>query len=319
MPTCSGSARGSLGKVLIDFEDTFGVDPVTIAATSLPFLSEDLDASRAQNQSAILTGSRNAARPFGGNLDVGGSITVPMDVNNIGYWFKLLIGQPVTSGAGPYTHTFKIDSAVCLPSAVIEVGFPDVPFYKKFNGMKANSISVQQGGDGEYTATFNLIGTTMTEDTTTMDASPTVHSLVNFRQFDTSLKEGGVTFTKGTNLSLDLSNNLDGGLYTIGGGGTRTAIPEGTFSGSGQLTYLFDTTGIVTKAIASTETSIEVIATRGSESLSIDLNEVEFGLSLPKIAGPAGVTHQISFSSYYDNDAAASQVVITLVNSIASY
>ena len=37
---------------------------------------------------------------------VAGSVVVPVDLINIGYWLQMLLGDPTTTGADPYTHVY---------------------------------------------------------------------------------------------------------------------------------------------------------------------------------------------------------------------
>lgn len=92
-------AKGSAGALLLDFEEGgFNVPNVGAAKRpwNIPFNTNDLNASRALNQSATIRGDRNQAAPFSGNKDVSGTITLPVNFIHAGLFFRMAIGNPVT-------------------------------------------------------------------------------------------------------------------------------------------------------------------------------------------------------------------------------
>lgn len=317
--SCAGTQRGAQTAVLIDFEQSYGVDPVSFASIQVPFISEDISGTRTQNQSEVINGRRDSSRPFQGNKDVQGSITVPIDKRYFGYWLKGLLGAPVTTGAGPYTHVFKVDNINCLPSMVIEKQMLDIPRYFKYNGVKVSTLSISVGGDGELQATFGLIGQQVADGATSIDGTPTTHTYEQFRQFDAFLTEAGLVNGEFLEFSMDIDNNLDPDIFAIGDGGTRGALPEGKLTIGGTANTLFDNMTLYNKAKNATETSIEVVWARDTESLSIDFNEVELALQDPTIEGPQGVVADFDYIAYFDDDAGNSAIVVTLINDITSY
>lgn len=319
MPSCAGQQRGGKTAILVDFEDTYGTTPGTVTAFQVPFLSESISGSRAQNVSEVINGRRDPSRPFTGNLDVQGTITIPVDKRSIGIWLSGLLGFPTTTGVGPYTHEFKIDNTNCLPSMVVEKQMSDIPRYYVYNGIKISNMSFAFGGDGELTATVDVIGSTSSDSATSMDASPTVLSYEQFRQFDAAIDEGGSANGDFTELSMDVNNNLDPDVFTIGNNGARGALPEGkmTIGGSGSL--LYDDQVVYDKAKNATESSITVTLTRGSDSLALDLPEIEYSLNDPQIEGSQGVSLDLDFQAFFDNDAGDSSMIVTLINDVASY
>jgi hypothetical protein len=319
MATCSGQQRGSQTTVVIDFETTYGSDPGTPAGIQTPFSAESLSASREQLSEAIINGRRDPSRPFAGNTDVTGDITVPVDLRYIGYWFKALMGAPTTSGAGPYTHVYKVDNTGCMPSLVYEKAFLDVPRYLKYNGVKLSSMALSAGSGGELNINFGLVGSSFSDSGTAYDATPTTHTYERFKNNELTLKEGGSTTGEFSQLSIDVNTNLDTDVFTIGGAGTRSSLPEGQLEIGGSGNILFDNMTMYNKALNATESSIELIATQGTSSLSIDLNEAEYALSSPKITGNEGIMLDLDFKAFFDNDGGDSSIIITLINDVASY
>lgn len=319
MPSCAGQQRGGKASLIVDFEDSYGVTPGAPTAFLVPFLNESISGSRAQNVSEVINGRRDPSRPFQGNLDVQGSISVPVDKRSIGVWLCGLLGFPTTTGAGPYTHEFKIDNTNCLPSMVIEKQLTDIPRYYLYNGVKVSNMSFSFGGDGELTANVDVIGSTSSDSATSMDGSPTSLAYEQFRQFDAAIDEGGSADGTFTELSLEVNNSLDADVFTIGNGGARGALPEGKMSLGGSGSVLYNDQVIYDKAKNATESSITVTLTRGSESLSLDLPEIEYSLNDPQVEGSQGVSLDLDFQGFFDNDAGDSAMIVTLINDVASY
>lgn len=319
MPSCAGQQRGGKAAILVDFEDTYNTTPGTVTAFRVPFLSESLTGSRAQNTSAVINGLRDPSRPFSGNLDVQGSIQVPIDKRSFGIWLSGAFGFPTTTGAGPYTHEWKIDSTNCLPSMVIEKQMTDVPRYYQYNGVKVSSMSFSTGGDGELVADIALVGATVSDSGTSMDGSPTVLSYEQFGNFNADIEEGGSANGEFTELSLDMNNGLDTEVFTIGAGGTRGALPEGKMEISGSGTILYDNQTIYDKAKNATESSLKLTYTKGSDSLEFDMPEIEYSLNDPQIEGNQGVSLNLDFQAFYDDDAGNSAITITLINDVSTY
>ena len=110
-------ARGSSPntQLLIAYEATYGTDP-SGNYQKVPFISCDLGASQDLIDDEILGSGRDPKDSATDLLTVGGQIVVPLDLRNIGFWFKGLLGAPDTSGSSaPYTHRF-VSGLATLPS-----------------------------------------------------------------------------------------------------------------------------------------------------------------------------------------------------------
>jgi len=319
MSSCAGMQRGTEVPIVIDYEETYGEDPGSPAGIQVPYINETISATRAQLEDDVLNGRRDPLKPSQGITDVQGNITVPVDKNYFPYWLKAMFGAPTTSGAGPYTHVFKIDNTNCQPSLVLEKNFSDIPKFFKYNGIKVQSMGFSVDGDGLMQCNIALVGSSLTEGDVAYDASPTTHSYFRYKFMDSALNEGGSANAEFLSLNFDINGNLQTDIYPIGNGGNRSALPEGKFSIGGSGTILFDNMTLYNKAKNATESSLELILSHSTDSLTIDFNEIEYGLSSPQVSGNEGVKVDLSFMAFYDNHADNSAVVFTVVNSIASY
>jgi len=313
-------AKGSLSQLVLDFETTFGSDPGTKAGKKMPFNDVSVSGSQALNTAQTILNGRNPTMPFAGNKEVGGTIVVPVDLTAFPWWLRAVFGAPTTTGAGPYTHVFKVPTA--QPSMVLEkkFDFGTSQTYIKANGCKVGSLDIAFGGDGELTASLEIVGASeAAPNSTPYAASPTALTLARLGNFQAAILEGGSAISTVTDLKLKLGCNLDTSSRCIGGGGVLADLPEGVVEVSGSLTALFDATTLLTKAAGLTESSLAVTLTSGTHSLKLEVPELLYSPKSPGINGPMGIKQDYSFQGYYDNAAGASAMIVTLVNAVATY
>ena len=306
-----------MASVLIGVESAFK----TIATDGfvVPVNSSSVKGSKNQNSAATIRGNLNPVEPFDGNWSVGGQVVVPVDSLAFWYWLRLAFGNPTTSGASsPYTHVYKAGTA--RPSFTIEHQFTELATDKffQYTGCKISGMSISAGDDGELIATFDVVGAVETIASSSFDSTPTTLTLTRLKNTHLSLKEGGSAISNAKMVDFNINFNLDTNQYVIGGGGVLGSLPDGIMSVSGNLNALFEDTTILTKAIAGTESSLELTFTgSASSTLIIDFNEVKYTPNSPGIEGPQGISISMPFNAYYDNDASETSVLVTLINTDA--
>lgn len=311
-------AQGSQGRLVIDYEASFGQNPATKAGIAIPFNTFDVKSKQNMKDPVTITGTRNPVAPALGNVSVEGNVVVPVDEKAIGYWLKGLLGSPVTTGsANPYQHVFKVGAM--QPSMVLEKGFLDISQYALLNGCKISSFKVSFGGDEELTASVEIKGGKESLSAAAYTASPNVIDLARFNNIQASVDEGGsaiATITKG---EFTIDAGLDGNQYTVGNGGYRGDIPAGIYKISGSITALFDGATLLDKAMNGTTSSLKVKFAAGTHSLEFMFPEIIYERSTPGITGPAGVLVTLPFHAFYGTNTDKSAVKATLINNVASY
>ena len=314
-------ARGYKTQCLMDFETTFGVlpDAADRAGVILPINTFGLNVNRNKNTAQTLTGRRDPVEPFDGNTEVTGDVTVPVDTRAFGYWLKLLLGVPTTSGTTTYTHVYNVSDTT--PSGIVQCTYGTATeSYGLFTGVKCSSMSMTVGGDEELTATFSLAGRDAVYSTTDYDDSASLVTLKRLNNFQAALKKDGTTFATCTSMDFTIDNGLDTSIRTIGGQGMVYDIPEGIMSVTGTMSCLFTDTTLLTAAKNSTEMALELdIAIDASNSLSFKFPEVQLQYQGPTVDGPTGIMAQFPFVAYFANSSDNSVVVATLINDVASY
>ncbi len=288
----------------------------------MPFISESFRMSRNLDTSKVIRSSRNPNAPVRGNREIGGDI--PTEINpHMGRLFKHLLGSYTRTGAGPYVHTFK-----CGPLPVglqIEKWFEDIGKYIRYNGCKIARLTLEVNPDGILPVTWSVMGAKETVVTLPFDGAPTDFGHTPFDGFEATINQGGAPLAIATKVALSYDNDLDGSVFVIGGGGERYSLPAGIAKVNGQVTALFEDLTLYNLAVAHTETSLQVILTKGSgdgtagnEKLTFNFDEIILKPQAPVIAGPRGVLVELPFEAYYNNDADASAMWIELKNAQAN-
>ena len=318
-------ARGYKTTCLLDFETSFGTAPGVAAGRLMPLNSFGLNVSRAKNSAATLTGRRDPSEPFDGNVEVSGALTVPVDARAFPYWLKLLFGAATTTGSGeasdtaPFTHVFKPGDEA--PSAVVQTNYGTDPVtFGKFTGCKVSSLAMQAGGDGELTATVNLVGRDVEYSQTNYNAAAELVTMKRFSNFQATLKSDGVAIATITDFSLTIDNGLDTSIRTIGSGGKLYDIPEGLMSVSGSMTAMFTNMTLLNKAKDNTELSMELgWSIDENNKITFKMPEVQIQFQGPTVDGPTGVKAEYPFVAYFNDAADNACIIATVVNDVASY
>ena len=312
-------ARGYKTSCLLDFETVFGEVPETPAGVVLPINSFGLNVNRNKNSAETLTGRRDPVEPFDGNTEVTGDLTVPVDTRAFGYWLKLLLGAPTTTGSTTYTHVYKVSDT--NPSGIVQCTYGTTPeTYGLFSGVKMSSMAMTVGGDEELTATVSLAGRNVAYSSSDYNSSASLVTLKRLNNFQASLKKDSTTFATCTTCDFTIDNGLDTSIRTIGGGGMVYDIPEGIMSVTGTMTTLFTNLDLLTAAKNSTEMSLELaIAIDASNSLTFKFSEVQLQYQGPTVDGPTGIMCEFPFVAYLADAVDDSVVTVTLVNDVASY
>lgn len=306
-------------QVVVDFESAYNTDNGVPNATLLRVNSNGIKVSEQQNQANAIGGGREASEPFYGNVDVSGQLAAPLCYNQVGYWLKLALGAPVTTGTNPYTHTFKIPDR--LPSMIIEnkleFAGSSNSTYHKYRGNVCGSYELSVAAGSELVQNVSITGSSFVPSATPYDATPTAVAFkrVNFKDGELYI-DGVLQGCLSDSLNFSLNNNTDGEFYALGGDGYRCMVTEGVVGVSGSISTIFKNDSFLQKAVDHTETSIEIRFTSGTDMLSYFFDDVQFALSSPE-AGPQGSKVDFSWSAYKNNAISTMRVVLT--NTIASY
>lgn len=315
MPT---QAMGVYSGVRFIPEAELGVTPSSGTVRSLPFNSCTVAAEQNRTAPGTMTGTRNPVEPIMGNINVGGGLTIPLDVNAFGWILAVAFGNPTTTSVtgGKYQHVFKPGTE--QPSISLEKAFSNGEYYVD-KGCKISSMGFSFGGDGELTCDVQMLGCNEVINDEPISDSVTELALDRLNNFQAALKIDNAEVAVATELTLDINFGLDEEGYAIGGNGFRSRINEGLLELSGSMTAFYDDATYVEKAMNGTITALQVKLTKQGNSLQIDLPEVLFPRKSPTIEGSAGVMQNLDYGAFFKNNALGTSVQFTLINDTASY
>lgn len=308
--------RGARTQLALAFESVYGTAPGS-GYTLMPFAASDLGAEQPLLDSELLGMGRDPLAPILDALTAGGDLTVPLDAESLGFWLKAAFGAPVTTGTGPYTHTFN-SGGWSIPSMAIEIGMPDVPHYAMYAGVKLNEFSWRMQRSGLLTGTARLIAQGEATATSTAAGTPASLNLVRFGHFQGAVKRNTVALGNIVDAEITYSNNLDR-VETIRADGKIDGADEGLASLKGRLTTRFASTTLLDDAISSTPSELEFSYTAvGGESFTLTAHSVYLSRAKVPIEGPGGVQVTLDWQGALDTSPARMATAV-LVNDKASY
>lgn len=309
-------ARGANAIMAAAFETTYGTPPVS-GYKKLPFVSSALGEEQNLIESDLLGLGREPLPPSKDVANNEGDVVVPVDLRNFGYWLKLLLGAPTTTGTGPYTHTF-VSGALSLPSMAIEIGLPDVPSYGMNFGARANSMSIQMQRSGLLNATMGLIAQGETRAASSGAGTPSEAAIERFSQGIGEINRNGVALGNVVSAELSYSNNLDKVEVIRSDGRIEDAEPA-MVAATGNVVVRFANTTLLDQAVNGTACELsfgwEIDANR---SLLFTLHEVYLPRPKLPVSGPGGVQATFAFQAAKDPSLNKTLTAV-LVNDVETY
>lgn len=320
-------AKGSDVQLMLVEEAAWGTTPATPSGYVIPVASIGGSwYTRNLLDNPVLRANRNPSAPVRGNTAVAGSFQFPLSLSAWGWIQKHCIGTPATSGTTTYTHLSKCNFSGSTAGSdlaaglTLEIGHTGIDQYHVFDGCKLNGFTVNASSEGVAMFDVQVVGQGYTQDTSSIDASPTSYTDSVIDHFSLAISEGGGSITNVKSCSLTFSNNIDTSQYVISGtGGLLGALPTGVASVTGTIEALFENDTLLAKGENHTESDLTLTWTSGSYSLALHVPELVYEPASPAVQGPDGIVLSMNFRGYYANDADATCLKATLVNSVASY
>lgn len=312
-------AQGSFAQLLLKDESAYGT-AATGNYAKLPFKEFDYGAAQKLLDDDTIGHGREEIDPAQDVIDVKHTGIVPLDVNNIGSWLKLLFGTATDTGTtGAYTHTF-VSGATSLPSASMEIGFTDIGEYFLKTGAMVTSLEFDAAPSGLADVSVDVIAQNDVRGTSSSGGTPTVATWERFSQFQGSITLGGTALAGITAAKLKLDNGLDAARVINGSNpGLIEGIDLGMFKATLSLDALFENATLFADAEGFTNVAIALAWTiSAGVSLTFNLPRVFLPRPTNKVSGPGGVKCSFSAVAVHDpSDGYVCQAV--LKNTVATY
>lgn len=284
-----------------------------------PCFSLDLDAKPGLQADSILSSNirRNAADPYQSVAGVEGTAVVPIDTVHFGKWLNQLLGDPTTTGAGPYVHVFKSGGST-LPTRSIEKAFTGISRYEVSDGVRVNSMEVGIGPDGAAQASFGLLCLNSVNSGSSSAGTPVVTAYTRFHQTQGSITYGGSALAGVTAGTFRFSNGMQP-VPTVGSGLGIGGIDFGECTGGGSFTARFASHALEDAARALTAAELSFTLTIDSNTLvDFQFPRVFLEPTSVAVAGPGGISRNYNFIAA-DDAATVCLLKVTYKNAVASY
>lgn len=309
-------AYGSRAQMALAFESVYGTAPVS-GYLKVPFAQQTLRHMQDMTDSELLGFGRDPLDPTFEGLRVQGEVVVPVDTVAIGHWLKAIFGVPDTTGAGPYTHFFK-SGGTSQPSMAIEMGYPEVPNFEMYTGLRADGFRITGARQGQLQMRIPLVGRGYADANGTAAGTPVETYGERFNGFNGQIDRDGVALGNVTSCELSFSNGLET-IDTLRDDGLIEGVDPGMCRLDATVTARFADMTLVNQAINRQVCQLELTHLI-SPSARLTLRAERLFLARPDkpVNGPGGI--QATFAGKGARDTSPLRMfTAVLVNSTASY
>lgn len=319
-------AIGAGVQLLTKAETTYGVVPAGGGPGWRPIYASRFSGGGVKNlgYDPELGQGPDAQDPYYDAQNVDLDMEVHVRIREIGSWLKKLLGPPVTTGTGPYTHVFS--SGGDIPSFTVEEGYPNLStarFYQRL-GMKLNQMTIPFARQGPAKAALTGIGQQLVKTNTSASsaiASAYAAGAFMFNQFFIK-KDGSAPTFPIVGGNFVFSNNITR-VETIGrGDGLIEGADEGdrTCNGSLEVQLTSDTT--LFDAAMTNEASFGLIfrfktPLDATWKLDLEVDRTFISWASPAVANTGSVRGPFAWRAA--KNGSNPMLVATLVNDNTSY
>jgi tail tube protein len=256
-----------------------------------------------------------------GDAIISHSIPAILCLNDIGQWLSLLLGAPVTSGVGPYTHTFTLDLADPL-IALMEMGYMNTG-NEEYIRWYDNVVSSMSWNvlEGEQNMQVNMLGGVQVSPNpgAVFDAAPTSYAKNRgcAKQGEIYDVDGASTLGKVVGGTVNIDRDLEGQRLADGlEGFAEFLVAQPKLNGSLQALRT-TTTNMFDHAFAHTSKALSLVSKNvaGDATLTVNIPQIEIEEKKHEIPTSKGIIDDFTWKAHAD----ATDTTVVLVNGIASY
>lgn len=288
-------AQGSRSSLSYITETAFGTTPSTPTFAYLPFNTHSLDLTKDRVEGNEIQADRMPRVDRHGNRQANGSIEVDLRKGDFDEFFESAFLNTYS------TDTLKIGTTPKY--FTIEDAANDISQFRLFTGMSVSTMSVSIAPNQMVTATFDMVGKTMTQSGSTgsTGGTPTASSTnAPFDSYSGTISDGGSSIAIVTSIDFSVTNSF-APTFVIGSDAAQSleygrAVVEGT------MTVYYEDETLINKFLNETESSIEVSVDdpTGSNPYTFLFPRVKYnGASVP-VQNPQSRLITLPFVSLYD-------------------
>ncbi|MEL6960456.1 MAG: phage tail tube protein, partial [Pseudomonadota bacterium] len=250
-----------------------------------------------------------------------GPMVVPLGLSSIGWHLRGLLGAPVTSGSGDFTHTFQ--TAPEPPIPLVTHGISHTRIGKHFvqDSLAYSGMEIRAVKNGERArATFNMTGRSEARVGATLDTAPVLYNPdVVPVGFSGQAKVNGSAAAMITTANLSLNSGVEADQETLNGASTAAGMDTGMWQLSGSFDARFQDETWYDRGVNGTSIDLTLAwALSATLSLEITAHDVRVERSGIPIDGRGIISSSFNFRA---NRPQPGQTLLTAVlkNAVASY
>jgi len=293
-------ATGADARFIAAFEAAYGVDP---AANYHQLLCSSFDPGRQPQlgyETELGQGDEDTD-PFYEGARFRPTFGVHMGIDSFGFWLKTLMGAPVTTGSGPFTHTFG--STGDPPSFAFEEGDVGLAsaIYWLMLGTVMGGMSIDLSPKGVAKANFTAFAKTRSKGGATAEGSPTAYSTSGVYKYfnkNSKVQWNGADVGQAMSGSLNYTTGAEE-VETMRGDGQIEGVDDGSHGATGQLRIRRSAaSGMYDDAVAETPRALKLIwttAVNAAYKLELTFPKAYLDISGGGLPGPGGIDDLYNF------------------------
>ena len=265
---------GSRASLYYIPEVTFGATPVTPQMVEIPKQSYSLQLQKEIFNDPTIIADRMERYERHGNYNVNGDVTVSLQHEQFDTLLEAALGGTWTGNALKIGQTPR--------SFTFESYHADTPRSLRYTGCRMSTFSMNVAPNSIVNATFGIIGSGFSDDSTPLDATPT--AIVNkqpLTHIGGTITIGG-SAVKATAFTLNIDNGMEA-AYAIGSSAAQD-ITWGEAVVTGSMTLYWEDMTQIARFVDETAAEVEIVLTDGTNTLTFNMASVKFnggGLPVP--------------------------------------
>ena len=289
-------AQGSRSSLAYIAETTFGTTPSTPTFANLPINSHSLDLTKDRVEGNEIQADRMPRVDRHGNKQAGGSIEADLRKGD----FDALCESAFLSSFS--SDVLKIGTTPKFFS--MEDAANDISQFRLFTGMSVSTMSVSIAPNQMVTGTFDMVGKTMTQASSTgsTGGAPTAASSnAPFDSYSGTISDGGSGISIVTSIDFSVTNSF-APTFVVGSDSAQQlefgrAVVEGT------MTVYYEDATLINKFLNETESSIEVEVDdpTGANPYTFLFPRVKYNGAAVPLQNPQSRLITLPFVSLYDS------------------
>ena len=278
------------------------VDAATITASTIAFVDSDPDTITDSGNAFVTSGFKAGdVLTVTGGVNDGVSVTVDTVVAGT---ITLTAGSAITAASSGTSITLTADRKQAtvgsnIDSFSFERRFTDVGVYQVVTGARINTMSLNMQPNSIVTGSFGVLGKDVTNNTSSLDATPTAWANNDpMDSFTGAITLDGTEVATITSIDFNLNNNLSPAFVV--GSPTLQQVLEERANVSGTMNFYMEDETILEAFKNETEKSVEIRVSDGTNYYDFIFPRVKFGDAAAPVSGFGGIIINAPFQVLRD-------------------